>query len=103
MTGHSGSENWETYTNASQDDEPDARDAYFAKVRSTKRLTPDDDDEMDKRQLDMAKRLKAYGGVTGLGIKNAPSPAIMRMISDREGTVEGSEAAWTETDDGETF
>lgn len=30
----SGSENWETYTDASEADEADAREAYYAKVKA---------------------------------------------------------------------
>lgn len=36
----SGSENWETYTDASDDEEPDPRMAYYGKVRSVKRDSP---------------------------------------------------------------
>ncbi|KAL1302909.1 hypothetical protein AAFC00_003234 [Neodothiora populina] len=39
----SGSENWETYTDASEDcePEPDARAAYFAKIRTVQRGSPE--------------------------------------------------------------
>lgn len=83
-TAQSGSENWETYTDASEE-EPDARDAYYAKVRSAKRESPDDGYD-GIVQSDMAKRLKGYG----LGINNGD---MVRA---------DSETAWT-TDDGSVF
>ena len=85
----SGSENWETYTDAS-DEEPDARDAYYAKVRSVKRLSP------DNVQADVTKKIKSYG----LGIKGA---AGLRTVGHDGGAVgvEGSDAGWT--DDGSCF
>ncbi|KAH0333306.1 hypothetical protein KCU81_g9909, partial [Aureobasidium melanogenum] len=73
----SGSENWETYTDASDDEEPDARMAYYAKVRTTKRESPDD---------------SAYGG-TGKGFG-----AKVRAIGVSD---DGTEAAWSDV--GETF
>ncbi|KAH0315185.1 hypothetical protein KCU74_g12347, partial [Aureobasidium melanogenum] len=73
----SGSENWETYTDASDDEEPDARMAYYAKVRTTKRESPDD---------------SAYGG-TGKGFG-----AKVRAIGVSD---DGTKAAWSDV--GETF
>lgn len=72
----SGSENWETYTDASDDEEPDARMTYFAKVRSAKRDSPED---------------SAYGGENGFGGK-------LRTVGVAD---DGSENAWTDV--GETF
>ncbi|KAI4723440.1 hypothetical protein E4T48_00303 [Aureobasidium sp. EXF-10727] len=73
----SGSENWETYTDASDDDEPDARMAYYGKVRTTKRDSPED---------------SAYEGAgKGFGAK-------VRAIGVSD---DGSEAAWSDV--GETF
>lgn len=89
----SASENWETFTNASDVEEPDAREAYYTKMRMVKRLTPDDGHD-DVKQSESGKRIKAHGH--GLGIVGSH-----KMLGDREGTVEGSEAAWT--DDGSIF
>ncbi|KAI5197258.1 hypothetical protein E4T39_07398 [Aureobasidium subglaciale] len=73
----SGSENWETYTDASDDEEPDSRMAYYAKVRTTKRDSPED---------------SAYGGAAkGFGAK-------VKAIGVSE---DGSETAWSDV--GETF
>jgi protein regulator of cytokinesis 1 len=92
----SGSENWETYDDNSEvEPEPDASDAYYAKVRaarSGKRLTPD------------------YGAGAGYGLRGMPGyiqppqPKRLRGIppSCREGLpdegriVSGSE--WTDED-----
>ncbi|KAG9635955.1 hypothetical protein KCV04_g7932, partial [Aureobasidium melanogenum] len=73
----SGSENWETYTDASDDEEPDARMAYYAKVRATKRESPED---------------AAYEE-TGKGFG-----AKVRAIGVSD---DGTEAAWSDV--GETF
>lgn len=100
QSGNSASENWETYTDAT-DDEPDAREGYYTKMRSAKRLTPDDDDDFASNQNEMQKRYKTHPA--GLGIRTAQGVPVMHMTGVREGTAEGSEAAWTETDDGETF
>ncbi|THX37483.1 hypothetical protein D6D10_05851 [Aureobasidium pullulans] len=73
----SGSENWETYTDASDDEEPDPRMAYYAKVRTNKRDSPED---------------SAYGGAgKGFGAK-------VRAIGVSD---DGSETAWSDV--GETF
>ncbi|CAD0090361.1 unnamed protein product [Aureobasidium vineae] len=73
----SGSENWETYTDASDDDEPDARMAYHGKVRTAKRDSPED---------------SAYECAgKGFGAK-------VRAIGVSD---DGSEAAWSDV--GETF
>ncbi|KAF2225773.1 microtubule associated protein-domain-containing protein [Elsinoe ampelina] len=84
-TAVSGSENWETYTDASDED-------YYQR-RAEKRLTPDDG--FDEEQVRKGVGMKGLG----LGIRGG---GIMGMERAREGTVEGSEA-WTETDDGEVF
>ncbi|KAG9960912.1 hypothetical protein KCU61_g6066, partial [Aureobasidium melanogenum] len=73
----SGSENWETYTDASDDEEPDARMTYYAKVRTTTRESPEDG---------------AYEG-TGKGFG-----AKVRAIGVSD---DGTEAAWSDV--GETF
>ncbi|KAG9720584.1 hypothetical protein KCU73_g14498, partial [Aureobasidium melanogenum] len=73
----SGSENWETYTDASDDEESDARMAYYAKVRTTQRDSPEDG---------------AYEG-TGMGFG-----AKVRAIGVSD---DGTEATWSDV--GETF
>jgi protein regulator of cytokinesis 1 len=73
----SGSENWETYTDASDDDEADARMAHYGKVRTVKRDSPED---------------SAYESAgKGFGAK-------VRAIGASD---DGSEAAWSDV--GETF
>lgn len=82
----SGSENWEIYTDASETDEVDAREAYYARVKAQQARA------VDKRQ--------------------SPAPAMPMLAKRsalerndnayREGTVEGSDAAWTD-DLGEVF
>ncbi|KAG9560856.1 hypothetical protein KCU79_g7396, partial [Aureobasidium melanogenum] len=73
----SGSENWETYTDASDDEESDARMAYYAKVRTVQRDSPEDG---------------AYEG-TGMGFG-----AKVRAIGVSD---DGTEAIWSDV--GETF
>lgn len=95
----SGSENWETYTDASENDyepEPDARDAYYAKMRAAKRGSPEDGYENAVQNAGLGKKVKNYGlGIGGGG----PRP---RQIVEESGSgVEGSEAGWTDV--GETF
>ena len=92
QSGVSGSENWETYTDQSDAEEADATDAYFAKVKAqqsrqggqyqypaqtqNKRPAPGGHFEATKRARDQ----------------------------EREGTVEGSEAGWTDDGDvGDTY
>ncbi|KAG9674336.1 hypothetical protein KCU99_g8697, partial [Aureobasidium melanogenum] len=56
----SGSENWETYTDASDDEEPDARMAYYAKVRTTQRDSPEDGAYEDPRK-GLGAKVRAIG------------------------------------------
>lgn len=99
----SGSENWETYTDASGDyePEPDARPGYYSKMRAIKRDTPEDGHESMIQNSGMGKKTKGYGlGIDGTGLR-----AIGRShhaIAEEGGLgVEGSEAGWTDV--GETF
>ncbi|KAJ9618913.1 Microtubule bundling protein [Taxawa tesnikishii (nom. ined.)] len=58
----SGSENWETYTDGSDvEDEPDARDAYYARMRANKRGTPEGGYDAPAQSLGAGKRAKGYG------------------------------------------
>lgn len=95
-TAISGSENWETYDDNSEvEPEPDASDAYYAKVRaarSGKRLTPD------------------YGAGAGYGLRGVPGyinppqskrlrgipPPCREGLPDDGRMVSGSE--WTDED-----
>lgn len=92
-SGVSGSENWETYTDASDDCEPetDARAAYYAKMRASKRGTPEDGYDVSS----VGKKVKGYGlGIGGGGVRAVGQPH--HAIAE-----EGSEAAWSDV--GETF
>jgi protein regulator of cytokinesis 1 len=73
----SGSENWETYTDASDDDEPDVRMPYHGKVRTVKRDSPED---------------SAYEGA---------AKSFNRKVRAMGASDDGSEAAWSDV--GETF
>lgn len=98
----SGSENWETYTDASGDyePEPDARDAYYAKIRATKRGSPDDDYRGANQTLGTGNNRKGYGlGIGGPGVRAVGHPQDSSIM--QVGGAEGSEAGWT--DCGETF
>jgi protein regulator of cytokinesis 1 len=86
-TNVSGSENWETYSEISEP-EPDASDAYYAKLRAArgKRLTPDDAyprGNMTKKQ----KGTPQYGHAGHAFID-----------ADGNRVVSGSEANWTDED-----
>lgn len=92
----SGSENWETYTDASGDYEPetDARAAYYAKMRTAKRDSPDDG--YDRYNAGTEKKFKGY--TLGAG-----APGGVRAIGNPRHVIaeEGSEVGWTDV--GETF
>lgn len=80
----SGSENWETFDDASED-EADASDVYFAKLRAAhgKRIAPDDG-------LDMGKKTKGIRSVSPDG----PHPGQVLRVA-------GSDTEWT--DDFESY
>lgn len=88
-TAVSGSENWETYDDAS-DPEQDATDAYYAKLRNArgKRFTPEDSYSMPQNVPSKKQRGLPPAGYTG------------RVLVDSEGNriVSGSEANWTDED-----
>ena len=90
----SGSENWETYTDASDTEEADATQAFYARQRA--------------QQQQQMQQHKIRGGapvlVGGGSVKRAmqsPNPKGGMGKKSREvfDEVEGSEAGWT--DDGE--
>lgn len=88
----SGSENWETYDDASEPEpEPDTSEAYYAKLRAArgKRFTPDGG--YAPPHAGQAKKLK---GVRGVGVANQTlmeegSGQLVRTVS---------EANWTDED-----
>lgn len=97
----SGSENWETYTDGSDvEDEPDARDAYYARMRANKRGTPEGGYDAPAQSLGAGKRAKGYGG----GLRTVGSPQRQMIVEEATTGVEGSEAGWTDDGDiGDTF
>ena len=94
----SGSENWETYTDASDDyeAEADARADYYAKTRLAKRGTPEDGYDSVVQSSGTGKKVKGYGlGIGGGGLR-----AIGHAQHGISGS-EGSEGGWTDV--AETF
>lgn len=92
----SGSENWETFGNASDTDDQEAREPYHAKMSTIKRLTPDGGHE-GVAPSNSSKRFKNYSH--GLGIVNGCANTI--KLAETDGPIEASENAWT--DDGSVF
>ncbi|KAK7750986.1 Microtubule bundling protein [Diatrype stigma] len=115
-TAVSGSENWETYDDNSElEPEPDASDAYYAKVRAAaarnKRFTPDDDDDDNDDDNDGYHAAAAYhhhshngGGAAQAAKRTKGIPPAMHagggghVMMDAEGNriISGSE--WTDED-----
>lgn len=87
-TAISGSENWESY--ASDEEEPDASDAYYAKLNAArgKRFSPED----IYPHGNAAKKQR--------GVPNYGHPAHAQVLTDAQGNriVSGSEANWTDED-----
>ena len=84
----SGSENWETYSDASEP-EPDASKAYYAKLKAAqgKRLTPEGG--YSPPRLGVGKKLKA----------GASGPGVEKLIDETGRLVSaGTEAGWTDED-----
>jgi len=99
QSANSGSENWETYADNSDIEDPEAHKAHYSQIRTTKRETPDGGYD-GVNQSDTAKKIRGYG----LGIHNAGGvggggqrPVAEVYSNGREGSEEG----WT--DDGSTF
>lgn len=86
----SGSENWETYDDASEP-EPDASEAYYAKLKATrgKRFTPD-----GGYALPHAGPTKKLRGIRGVG------GAEGTLVEGKTGRLmpAGSDASWTDED-----
>lgn len=80
----SGSENWETYTDTSENDEADATEAYYARV---------------KQQQLRQQQMTAYNKRPATAMQLAAPKRVCERTIAEEGGVEGSEAGWT--DDGE--
>jgi len=94
----SGSENWETYTDASDDyeAEADARADYHAKTRLAKTGTPEDGYDSVVQSSGIGKKVKGYGlGIAGGGLR-----AIGHAQHGISGS-DGSEGGWTDVP--ETF
>ena len=91
----SGSENWETYTDVSDDYEPeaDARADYYAKMRMTKRGSSEDDYDGVVQNSGAGRKVKGYGTVRTVGHQQRA----------RGDDGHGSEAGWTDVDAEETF
>ena len=83
-SGMSGSENWETYTDNSDNEEQDATDAYYAKVKA----------QQSRSQPANFKR-----PATATGNQLGATKRLREHVIAEEGGMEGSEAGWT--DDGE--
>ena len=86
MTGASGSENWETFDDASEP-EVDTSDAYYAKLRAAKggkRFTP------EGGYTPPGKKFKALYGA-------GSQPTVIEEEGGRR-LVTGSESAWTDED-----
>lgn len=86
----SGSENWETYDDASEP-EPDASEAYYAKLRATrgKRFTPDGGYTHPRGAAG-----KKFKGIRGVG----PGAATLVEEAGEQLVKAGSDAGWTDED-----
>lgn len=86
----SGSENWETYDDASEPEE-DATDAYYARLRAAhnKRLTPEGGYGPSAGTIKKPRGLPPYGAHAGIAMIDAEGNRI----------VSGSEANWTDADE----
>jgi len=86
----SGSENWETYDDASEP-EPDASEAYYAKLKAArgKRFTPD-----GGYALPHAGQTKKLRGIRGVG----GAEGNLMEEGNRRVVPAGSDASWTDED-----
>ena len=100
-SGVAGSENWETYTDQSDAEEADATEAYYAKVKAQQGRV--------HRYQGYAGQMLPPGVPQGQHKRPAPPPGaggMAKRVRDEEmvGTVEGSEAGWTDDGDvGDTY
>ncbi|KAI9816724.1 MAG: hypothetical protein M1826_001722 [Phylliscum demangeonii] len=97
----SGSENWETYDDASEP-EPDATEAYYTKLRAArgKRFTPDGGHHPSPRPGPGKKIKSTRAAVDGPALDSAPAPGptLVEGSGGRLIAVSGSEAGWTDED-----
>jgi protein regulator of cytokinesis 1 len=97
MNGGSGSENWETYTDASDNEEADATQAYYARQRAL------------QKQSQTMRGSAAPILVSGGSVKRAmqspnPKGGMGKKTRDAYDEVDGSEAGWTDDGDvGEVY
>ena len=86
----SGSENWETYDDASEP-EPDASEAYYAKLKAArgKRFTPDGGYALP--HAGQMKKLRGIRGVDG-------TEGTLVEEGNGRGVPAGSDASWTDED-----
>ena len=87
--GGCANENWETYTDASETEEADATDAYYAKVQAQQQQ------QMLRQQMQPGKRPAPGGGLQPLGgaVKRQQTIVEERVMS-------GGSEAWTDEGDG---
>ncbi|KAF2148265.1 hypothetical protein K461DRAFT_329872 [Myriangium duriaei CBS 260.36] len=98
-TAPSASENWETYTDASADE-----DEYYSslRMRGGKRLTPEggyDGEDVGKKARVGNVGLGLQGFSSAAGLRMAPAAVHREVTREREGT--GESEGWT--DDGSVF
>ena len=97
LNGGSGSENWETYTDASDTEEADATQAYYARQRAL------------QKQAQTMRGSAAPILVSGGSVKRAmqspnPKGGMGKKTRDVYDEVDGSEAGWTDDGDvGEVY
>lgn len=85
----SGSENWETYDDASEP-EVDASDAYYAKLNTTRTKRPTPDDGHPSPRQTQSKKLR--------NVYNNHSPVQTYVEHSGRMIPAGSEAGWTDED-----
>lgn len=89
----SGSENWETYTDASDNEEADATQAYYARQRA-----------LQKQSVRGGAPILVGGGGSVKRAMQSPNPKGGMGKKTRDAFDEGSEAGWTDDGDvGEVY
>lgn len=89
----SGSENWETFSERSDDCPEDEVDFHQYRQRQMKRYTPDGGHAASPRGV-QGKKIRSIRNVDGGELMTEHDGRMVRVM-------EGSEAGWT--DDGETY
>ncbi|RMX84130.1 hypothetical protein D0869_04795 [Hortaea werneckii] len=91
-----GSENWETYSSTSENEELDATEAYYARVRA-QRLR-------EREQYAQLKRPATATGQLGASKKVREQVIAEEAAADAYGAVDASDAGWTDDGDvGDTY